>query len=114
MRMKKLVEDVYDVWVFFLDANAGVEVLFPRGGASSRLAAGANLEVSLTGSGWVDIVDDALGVENIVVLAFPAGRLPCRRRPITRPGTRRDIALDSSSSACRSPNSAWTPEVSRS
>jgi hypothetical protein len=64
--------DIFDVGVFYVDANFEVMQLFPTGQQIARLEADATAELVLVD--WVGITDDALGVEHIVVYAFP--RLP--------------------------------------
>lgn len=67
-RLQKTNEALYDVNVFYLDANFGVQQLYPAPGSSPRLAANAR-EVTELMSGT--ITDDALGLEHLLVFATP-------------------------------------------
>ena len=68
IRLTKTSDAVYDVTVLYLDASFGVTPLFPRGRASARLVATAKEAFD---TGWLPIVDSALGSEHILVLAVP-------------------------------------------
>lgn len=60
---------IFDVQVFYLDARFGRTRLFPRAGASPRLEAEARSTSELTK--WLTVVDDGLGLEQLLVLATP-------------------------------------------
>lgn len=67
--LQKTSEAIYDVHVFYLDANFGVKLLFPRSGTEARLAATARAAQDLTGP--MTVTDDALGLEHVLVFATP-------------------------------------------
>jgi len=67
VRLLKKSDAIYDVNVFYLDANFGAQCLRPASG-SPRLEASAR-ERDLTGEQI--ITDDALGLENVLVFATP-------------------------------------------
>jgi hypothetical protein len=63
--LQKKTDAIYDVNVFYLDANFGAHCLH----GSPRLAAAAREPIDL--SGEQTIIDDALGLENVLVFATP-------------------------------------------
>jgi hypothetical protein len=63
--LQKKTDAIYDVNVFYLDANYGAQCLR----RNPRLAATAREPIDLTGE--QTIVDDALGPENLLVFATP-------------------------------------------
>lgn len=60
---------IFDVHVFYLDAGFRRVRLFPRSGATPRLEAEAQKSLELTS--WLTVVDDGLGLEQVLVLATP-------------------------------------------
>ena len=69
--LQKSADAVYDVTVLYLDANYGVQCLYPQDGRSARLEREALAEFELTS--WIPVTDDALGAESVWVLAVPRG-----------------------------------------
>ncbi len=69
VRLQKKSDAIYDVNVLYLDANHGLQHLFPVGGSTPRLEAGARETLELTGE--MTITDDALGLEHVLVFATP-------------------------------------------
>jgi len=65
VQLQKKTDAIYDVNVFYLDANYGAQCLRP----SPRLAPTAREAIDLTGV--QTITDDALGLENVLVFATP-------------------------------------------
>jgi hypothetical protein len=63
--LQKKTDAIYDVNVFYLDANFGAQCLRP----SPRLAPTAREAIDLVGE--QTITDDALGLENVLVFATP-------------------------------------------
>lgn len=74
IRLQKNSARIFDVHAFYLDANFRRAQLFPLEGQHPRLAAEARDERYLTrgpDDEWVTIVDDALGLESVLVFATP-------------------------------------------
>jgi len=69
MLRKPQAGQIFDVGVFYVDANYRVLPLYPKRGEAGRLEANATAEIQVVD--WVPIIDDALGIEHIVVYAFP-------------------------------------------
>lgn len=58
-----------DVTALYLDARYGIQVIFPRGGESNRLEAGATQSLDLMAD------DSAPGIERLIVISVEARRL---------------------------------------
>lgn len=67
--LEKTGTRIFDVHVFYLDANFGLTQLFPRGKDSARLPAEARGAQALTPP--LPVTDDALGLEHVLVFATP-------------------------------------------
>ncbi len=99
VRLRKQADAIYDVTVLYLDANYGVQCLFPAPGRPARLEREANKDFELTG--WIGVTDDALGLESLWVLAVPRGpsdpevnlsELAQDQVPLTRGALEKDAA----------------------
>ncbi|MBL8861731.1 MAG: hypothetical protein JNK02_06930, partial [Planctomycetes bacterium] len=62
---------IVDANVYYLDASHGIQRLFPRAGGTARLEPKAEAPLEIVS--WTPVIDDALGIENLWVLAVPRG-----------------------------------------
>src|SRR6185503_13596966 len=67
--LRKTSKQIFDVNIFYLDANFRVQPLFPKLGELPRLTSEADKTLTLTD--WLSVVDDGLGLEHLLVFATP-------------------------------------------
>jgi len=67
--LKKSGGGIVDANVYYIDGNDNIQRLFPGDGQSPRLEPKAGAEFELVR--WTPVIDDALGVESLWVLAVP-------------------------------------------